>query len=130
MPRYECKVEDGRLLASKKPVTKRTHGVHPRHALARKVERAPGPVRVAGISTTAMDTANPRHSTSDALLAVAMEHAASLGAETQTIHLSQLTFRACEGYYSKSAHACTWPCSITQMDPSDQMDRVYEAVVH
>lgn len=60
----------------------------------------------------------------------ARKHAASLGAETQTIHLSQLTFRACEGYYSKSAHACTWPCSITQMDPSDQMDRVYEAVVH
>ena len=26
------------------------------------------------------------------------------------------SFRACEGYYSKSARACTWPCSITQMD--------------
>ena len=37
------------------------------------------------------------------------------------------SFRACEGYYSKSARACTWPCSITQMDPADQMDRVYEA---
>lgn len=130
VPRYDFKVEAGRLLASKRPVTKRTHGDHPRHALARKIERAPGPVRVAGISTTNMDTANPRYSTSDALLAVAVEHAASLGAETQTIHLSQLSFRACEGYYSKSAHACTWPCSITQMDPSDQMDRVYEAVVH
>src|SRR5262249_7915876 len=33
------------------------------------------------------------------------------------------------GYYSKSAHACLWPCSITQADPSDQMDQVYEAVV-
>ena len=32
------------------------------------------------------------------------------------IRLSELKFRACEGYYSKSAHACTWPCSITQMD--------------
>ena len=33
------------------------------------------------------------------------------------------------GYYSKSAHACTWPCTITQMDPADQLDAVYEALV-
>ena len=46
------------------------------------------------------------------------------------IRLNQLRFRHCEGYYSKSAHACTWPCSITQMDPDDQLDRVYEAFVH
>jgi multimeric flavodoxin WrbA/nitrite reductase/ring-hydroxylating ferredoxin subunit len=130
VPRYDCKVEDGRLLVSKRPVTKRTHGDHPRHALARKVAREPGPVRVVGISTTNMDEANPRYSTSDALLSIAMEHAASLGAEARTIHLAQLRFRACEGYYSKSAHACTWPCSITQMDPDDQLDTVYEAFVH
>ena len=43
------------------------------------------------------------------------------------MRLNELTFRACEGYYSKSAHACTWPCSITQMDPEDQLDAVYEA---
>jgi multimeric flavodoxin WrbA len=61
---------------------------------------------------------------------VAVAHAAGLGAETRTIRLAELKFRACEGYYSKSAHACTWPCSITQMDPDDQMDRVYEALVH
>jgi multimeric flavodoxin WrbA/nitrite reductase/ring-hydroxylating ferredoxin subunit len=130
VPRYDWKVEGGRLLVSKTPVTKRTHGDHPRHTLARKVERTPGAVRVVGVSTTSMDTANPRYSTSDALLAVAMEHAASLGAEARTIHLARLKFRACEGYYSKSAHACTWPCSITQMDPGDQLDAVYEAFVH
>lgn len=130
VPRYDVMVENGRLLASDRPVTKRTHGVHPPHALARRIERAPGPVRVVGVSTTNMDVANPRYSTSDALLAVAMQEAAALGAETQTVHLAQLKFRACEGYYSKSAHACTWPCSITQMDPTDQMDAVYEAFVH
>ncbi len=130
VPRYEVKVEGGHLFASDAPVTKRGHGVHPPHPLARKVERAPGPVRVAGISTTNMDVANPRYSTSDALLDVAMAHAAELGAEAQTVRLAELKFRACEGYYSKSAHACTWPCSITQMDPDDQLDRVYEALVH
>lgn len=129
VPRYDFKIEGDHLFASDQPVTRRTHGVHPPHRLERKIERAPGPVRVVGISTTNMDVAHPRYSTSDALLAIAMEHAKSLGAETQTIHLAQLKFRACEGYYSKSAKACTWPCSITQMDPTDQMDAVYEAFV-
>ncbi|MFL6290629.1 MAG: hypothetical protein ACJ759_07015 [Thermoanaerobaculia bacterium] len=52
------------------------------------------------------------------------------GREIRLIRLNDLKFRACEGYYSKSAHACTWPCSITQMDPHDQMDAVYEGIVH
>ena len=130
VPRYDVKVESGRLLVSEAPASKRTRGVHPPHALTRKVERAPGPVRVVGISTTNMDMANPRYSTSDALLADSLEEASRLGAEAKTIRLAELKFRPCEGYYSKSAHACTWPCSITQMDPDDQMERVYEAVVH
>ena len=130
VPRYDVKVENGRLFASEEPVTKRTHGDHPPHSLARKVERAPGPVRVVGISTTNMDVANPRYSTSDALLAISMAEAARLGAEAKTIRLAELKFRPCEGYYSKSAHACTWPCSITQMDPGDELEQVYEAVVH
>jgi len=45
------------------------------------------------------------------------------------IKLNDLEFRTCEGYYSKSKYACTWPCSITQMDPDDQMEKVYESVI-
>ena len=60
----------------------------------------------------------------------ALDSCAAHGAESKLIRLSELKFRACEGYYSKSAHACTWPCSITQMDETDQLDRVYEALVH
>lgn len=130
VPRYDVRVTDGRLFVSARPVSKRTHAAHPPHPVARKVARVPGPIRVLGISATNMDVANPRYSTSEALLAEAMAQAESLGAETRTIHLAQLRFRPCEGYYSKSAHACTWPCSITQMDPEDQMDRVYEGIVH
>jgi multimeric flavodoxin WrbA len=86
---------------------------------------------VLGISTTAMDPEFPRYSTSEGLLDTALGHAAAeLGAETRRIRLNDLRFRACEGYYSKSAHACTWPCSITQMDPTDQLDAVYEGIVH
>ena len=130
VPRYDVRVVDGHLHVTSSPVTKRTHRPHPPHPLTRKVERIPGPVRVLGISATNMDVANPRYSTSDALLAESMAEAASLGAETRTIRLAELKFRPCEGYYSKSAHACTWPCSITQMDPGDQMERVYEGIVH
>ena len=37
-----------------------------------------------------------------------------IGAEkSRENRLNELKFRACEGYYSKAAHACTWPCSIT-----------------
>ena len=130
VPSYELKVENGRLLVRGEPATKRSKAPHAKHPLDRKLERDPGPVRVLGISTTAMDEAHPRWSTSEALLDAALDHAkGDLALETRLVRLSELSFRACEGYYSKSAHACTWPCSITQMDPKDQMDRVYEAIV-
>jgi nitrite reductase/ring-hydroxylating ferredoxin subunit/multimeric flavodoxin WrbA len=131
VPTHAVRVEGGHLHVDLDAATPRTRGKHPPHPLARRIERAPGGVRVVGISTTNMDPRNPRYSTSDALLEVALRHAAgALGRETRTIRLAELSFRACEGYYSKSARACTWPCSITQMDPSDQLDRVYEALVH
>jgi multimeric flavodoxin WrbA len=85
---------------------------------------------VLGVSTTAMTAGHPRYSTSEALLETALEHARSQrGAETRLLKLRDLSFRACEGFYSKAAEACTWPCSITQMDKRDQMAEVYEGVV-
>ena len=130
VPAYAVKVENGRVLVDMASATKRSRKPHEPHPLSRKIERAPGPLRLAGISTTAMDEANPRFSGSDHLLGHALKAAANQGAHTKLIRLSALQFRACEGYYSKSARACTWPCSITQMDPGDQMDQVYEALVH
>jgi nitrite reductase/ring-hydroxylating ferredoxin subunit/multimeric flavodoxin WrbA len=131
VPAHDVKVENGRVRVNLTPSSKRTRKPHEPHPLARPAKRVPGPVRLVGISTTAMDAANPRYSTSDALLEYAVAHARDkVGAETRLIRLNDLKFRHCEGYYSKSAHACTWPCSITQMDSSDQLDQVYEAIVH
>ncbi|MBL8727378.1 MAG: NAD(P)H-dependent oxidoreductase [Planctomycetes bacterium] len=131
VPRHDVKVENGRVLVRAQPTTKRNKLPHPPHPLARALEPHAGPPRVLGISTTAMDAAHPRTSTSELLLQAALEHArAGLGLETRLVKLSELTFRACEGFYSKSAQACTWPCSITQLDSQDQMDRVYEGIVH
>jgi len=131
VPGYGVKEENGRLLVTAKPVSKRGHLPHEPHPLTRSTDRAPGPLRVGGISTTAMDPKYPRFSTSEHLLGVALEHAgAALGAETQMIRLNDLKFRNCEGFYSKAAKACTWPCSITSMDKTDQLERVYEMAVH
>jgi nitrite reductase/ring-hydroxylating ferredoxin subunit/multimeric flavodoxin WrbA len=130
VPRFELREEGGRLYVNLDPVTRRHRRPHPAHPLERPVERGAGPLRLLGISTTNMDPEYPRYSTSDALLATALTHAEGLGAATRLLRLATLRFRACEGYYSKSAHACTWPCSITQMDPTDQMEAVYEGIVH
>ena len=131
VPAYAVKVENERVYVDLSSATKRNKKPHAPHPLARTPVRQDGPIRVVGISTTAMNQQHPRYSTSHALLQVALDHARTqLKVETRLIALSELSFRPCEGYYSKSAHACTWPCSITQMDPSDQLDRVYEAFVH
>ena len=130
IPAFPVKIESGRIFVDLEAGTKRQKKPHPPHPLAREVQRAPGPLRLAGISTTPMDGANPRFSGSDHLLNHALQAARDLTAETRLIKLNELKFRNCEGYYSKSAQACTWPCSITQMDASDQMDQVYEALVH
>ncbi|MDH5738900.1 MAG: NAD(P)H-dependent oxidoreductase [Nitrospira sp.] len=131
VPTYMTKVENGRVYVDLSSVTKRRKQAHKPHPLARPVVRQAGSIRVVGISTTAMTLDHPRFSGSDALLEAALEYAKSkLQLETQCIKLRELNFRPCEGFYSKSAQACTWPCSITQMDPTDQLDRVYEAIVH
>jgi nitrite reductase/ring-hydroxylating ferredoxin subunit/multimeric flavodoxin WrbA len=133
VPSHGVKVEDGRVLVTEAPITKRGRLAHDPHPLAREPKREPGPIRVLGISTTSMTDGEPRYSTSEDLL----QHGISAAREkegaacdTQLLRLRELSFRHCEGFYSKSARACTWPCSITQMDSKDQMDRVYEGVVH
>ena len=130
VPRFECKVERGRLLVRDKPLTTRNRRPHTPHSLDRELGREPGPLRVVGISTTVMDQQFPRYSTSEALLETALNHArGKYGIDTRLVRLRELSFRACEGYYSKSAKACTWPCSISQMDPDDGMNVVYENLV-
>jgi multimeric flavodoxin WrbA len=131
VPSHEVRVDNGRVLVRSAPSTKRGRLPHPPHPLARTPKREPGPIRIAGLSTTTMTPEHPRYSTSEDLLEHSLAaSAASFECETQLIRVRDLKFRACEGFYSKSARACTWPCSITQMDSNDQMDRVYEAIVH
>ena len=130
VPAFPLKVEDGRLLLNLAGASKRQRKPHEPHPLERPIQRAPGGLRVVGVSTTAMDEHAPRFSGSEHLLQAALQGVAERGAETRLLRLSALKFKACAGYYSKAAQACTWPCSITQMNPKDEMEQVYEALVH
>ena len=88
-------------------------------------------IRILGISTTnANDKIAPRKSTSEDALHFALEYAKKeLGAETVMIKLRDLEFNHCEGYYSKNANACIFPCSISERDSEDQMIQIYEKVI-
>jgi nitrite reductase/ring-hydroxylating ferredoxin subunit len=111
VPQYALRIQDGDLYVDITAATRRIHAPHAKHPLSRDIVRDPGPLRVAGISTTVMNVEFPRYSTSEDLLQVSLDYAGSLGIETRLIRLNDLRFRACEGYYSKSAYACTWPCT-------------------
>ena len=131
VPAYDVRVENGRVLVRSVASSKRGRLPHEPHPLSRAPRRETGPIRVLGISTTAMTATHPRYSTSDDLLEHALKAAAEiLDCEMRLLRIRDLNFRSCEGFYSKSARACTWPCSITEMDPSDEMEKVYEGVVH
>ena len=88
-------------------------------------------VRILGISTTnTNDKIAPRKSTSEDTLNLALEYAKkNLGVETVMIKLRDLEFSHCEGYYSKNANACIFPCSISERDSEDQMIQIYEKVI-
>jgi nitrite reductase/ring-hydroxylating ferredoxin subunit/multimeric flavodoxin WrbA len=121
---------DGVFVATPPAMPRKLLKHKPSHLLEAHGKPAGAPPRVLCLSTTAMDEANPRFSTSDALLEHALVQARRRGADTQFIKLRDLKFRPCEGNYSKAAHACTWPCAITERDPDDQLTAVYEGLVH
>lgn len=130
VPSYNIKIEDGKLFVDLDSASKRNKLPHSPHPLTRKIQREPGGVRLVGISTTAMNKDFPRYSTSDHLLNSALDYAASKGCETKLFKLNDMNIRTCEGYYSKSAKACTFPCTITQLDSTDDMEKIYDAFVH
>ena len=87
-------------------------------------------LNVLGISTTNMPKNFSRKSTSEDALVQSLKHAEeNHGAKTKLIKLRELDFRNCEGYYSTHERGCTWPCTITQTDPKDQLTDVYNAMV-
>ncbi len=131
---YEVKVDDGKILISEKPIVKAKSAEHAEKPLLDleklQYQTTPGSLNILGISTTNMNNDLPRFSTSEFALQNGLKYAEEkYGASTKLIKLRDLNFRACEGYYSQHANACTWPCSISEMDPNDGMNDVYRAMV-
>jgi len=131
---FEVRIENCMILVSENPVITAFRAEHAHDGLQdlRQLEyrTTPDSVHVLGISATNMNQALPRPSTSETALQVALDFAVSeYGAETRMIRLRELQFRHCEGYYSRHEEACTWPCSITEMNSEDGMTEIYRAMV-
>ena len=131
---YEVKIEDGKIFLSEKPVVKAKKAEHAEKPLLDleklQYQTTPDSLNVLGISTTNLNKDLPRFSTSENALEKSLDYAKEkYGATTKMIRLRDLNFRACEGYYSQHENACTWPCSISEMNPNDGMNEVYRAMV-
>lgn len=131
---YEIKIEDDSILISEEPIVKSKTATHDLSALEDliqlKYQTTGTSLNILGISTTNMNDNLARFSTSEDALEKALAYASNkYDAKTKILKLRQLKFRHCEGYYSQHMNACTWPCSITEMDGKDGMTQVYREMV-
>jgi nitrite reductase/ring-hydroxylating ferredoxin subunit/multimeric flavodoxin WrbA len=131
---YDVKLEGDNIVISDKPIKKAHRATHDLKVIEDLVklqyQTSPKSKNILGISTTNMNDKLPRYSTSEAALELALDYAKEKhGAETKILKLRDMGFRACEGYYSQHMNACTWPCSITEMEPKDGMTEVYRDLI-
>ena len=146
---FETRVVNGRLYVNPIPVSvgKRVNVPHSSHlnlknsvnrhlrqmdkASRLTIDKIAKKKNVLGISTTNLnEEIAPRNSTSEQALKYALDYAKNkLGSNTDMIKIRNLAFKHCEGYYSKNANACIFPCSISEMDKDDQMIQVYEKLI-
>jgi len=131
---YEVKMDSEFISISEEPIVKAHREHHPNplleDLLKLKYQTSENSLNILGISTTNLSANLPRFSTSEDALEKSLAYAAEkYGAATKMVKLRDLEFKNCEGYYSQHSHACTWPCSITEMNPEDGMTEVYESMI-
>ena len=131
---YDTLVKDNKIFVSALPRVlplKAEHKDNPLQDLAElRYESTRSSLNILGISCTNMNQNLPRKSTSDEALQDALEYGSEkYNASTVLLKLSDLEFRHCEGYYSRNEQACTWPCSISEMDSNDGMNEVYRKLI-
>jgi multimeric flavodoxin WrbA/nitrite reductase/ring-hydroxylating ferredoxin subunit len=131
---YDLKIEGEHIMVSEEPIVKAHKAFHDNPLLddliKLKYQTSENSLNILGISTTNMSAKLPRFSTSENALEKSLDYAKEkYGAATKIVKLRELEFRNCEGYYSQHSHACTWPCSITEMNPNDGMTEVYESMI-
>ena len=131
---YDTRVKDNKIFVSALPRVlpiKAEHKDNPLYDLAKlRYETSRSSLNILGISCTNMNQNLPRKSTSDEALQDALEYGSEkYNASTVLLKLNDLEFRHCEGYYSRNEQACTWPCSISEMDSNDGMNEVYRKMI-
>ena len=131
---YDTLVKDDKIFVSALPRVlplKAEHKDNPLQDLAElRYETSRSSLNILGISCTNMNQNLPRKSTSEEALQDALEYGSQkYNASTVLLKLNDLEFRHCEGYYSRNEQACTWPCSISEMDSNDGMNEVYRKMI-
>ncbi len=131
---YEVQIDGEDILISEEPIVKAKKAFHPDEKISDLInleyQTTPTSLNILGISTTNMNDELSRFSTSESALENSLKYAQEKhGAATKMIKLRELNFRHCEGYYSQHMNACTWPCSITEMNAEDGMTQVYREMV-
>ena len=131
---YDTLVKDDKIFVSASPIVlplKAEHKNNPLQDLVMlRYETTRSSLNILGISSTNMNQNLPRKSTSDEALRQALEYGREkYNPSTVLLKLSDLEFRHCEGYYSRNEQACTWPCSISEMDSNDGMNEVYRKMI-
>lgn len=131
---YDVLVKNDKIFVSSKPIVNPRRAEHRDNPLQDLVElryeTSHNSVNILGISCTNTNKDLPRSSTSEQALMDALQYGKEkYGASTVVLKLSDLEFRNCEGYYSRNEQACTWPCSISEMDSEDGMNEVYRKMI-
>lgn len=131
---FATRIENDMIFVSEHPVVMPKIKIHKENPLQDlidlKYQTNDNSVNILGISTTSTNNNLPRISTSELALKEALKYAKErYCASTVLIKLRDLEFRHCEGYYSKNEQACTWPCSISEMDSTDGMNEVYRKMI-
>lgn len=128
VPIYALKIESNNLFIDVEPRTERIKEKSKDWSFITPPKRKKGEkIRVLGLSCTNMDFANPRYSTSDALLDWGLANLRNV--EVQKYQLGKMNIIPCEGYYSKHKDACTFPCTITQFNSKDEMWKIYKGLL-
>ncbi len=130
---YKVQIMNGKIFVSDKSITyssnKKYDGLL-NDLIKLEYETTPTSLNILGISTINMNNILERDSTSELSLNKALIHAKEkYNASTVLLKLRDFEFRHCEGYYSINEQACTWPCSISEMDENDGMNVVYRKMI-
>lgn len=130
---FDVRIINGKIFVSSQPIvysSKKKYDSPLKDLIELEYQTTTNSLNILGISTTNMNDNLKRDSTSEISLNKALSYSKEkYKASTVLLRLRDLEFRHCEGYYSINEQACTWPCSISEMDENDGMNEVYRKMI-